>query len=310
MQIIILGGTGAMGGLFGARLFMNSYQVILYDVNQAAIGAVKENGLIYTDKQGQTHTLLIPATSNPAELPVADLVIIFVKGMYTRSALEAVSESIKPHTKILTLQNGWGHSDIIQQVVAKNQMVLGVTYASGQVPGLGQIKQVGGDDMFVGNFEAPADDFVHQLVDVFKKIGFNPLASDKVIQEIWKKLSLNVCTLPTTCIPRLTADQVPTHESLVLLMQGILKEIIEVAKHHGINLDYDERINYIVNLLKNAKGGRSSMLQDFEAKRATEVDFISGAIVREGAKFGVATPYNHAMQCMIQAIQDDYLQKN
>jgi 2-dehydropantoate 2-reductase len=309
MKIVILGGTGAMGGMFGSRLFMNGYDVTLYDLNQPAIDAVQANGLQFTDKQGVTHSLAIPATSNVAELPQADLVVIFVKGMYTPSALQTIKGIISANTKVLTLQNGWGHSDIIQQYVPKNQIIMGVTYASGQVPGLGQIKQVGGDDMFIGNFERPNDEFVMYLGEVFRKIGFNPVVSDNVLLDIWKKLSLNCCTLPASSIPRFTADQIPTHEGMVELMKGILGEVVEVASHHGITLDFEERINYIVNLLKNAKGGRSSMLQDFEAKRATEIDFISGAIVKEGAKFGVKTPYNHAMKCLIQSIQEDYLRQ-
>ncbi|MCU0341837.1 MAG: 2-dehydropantoate 2-reductase [Spirosomaceae bacterium] len=306
MKITILGGTGAMGGVFGARLFLHGHDVTLYDANQAAVMSVKENGLIYTDKQGVSHTLLIPATSDASQLPGADLVIIFVKGMYTQAALEAVKHSITPDTKVLSLQNGWGHSEVISGIIPKNQMVMGVTYASGVVTGLGQIKQVGGDDMFIGNWERPTDDFVQNLAQVFKAIGFNPVVSDRVIVEIWKKLSLNVCTLPTTAIPRLTADQVPTFEGLVELMQGILKETVAIAHANGIPLDYDERISYIVNLLKNAKGGRSSMLQDFEAKRPTEIDFINGAMVKAGAKAGIPTPYNHAMVCLIKAIQGSY----
>lgn len=97
------------------------------------------------------------------------------------------------------------------------------------------------------------------------------------------------------------------HEGLVELMKGILEETVAIAHTNSIMLDYGERINYIVNLLKNAKGGRSSMLQDFEAKRATEIDFINGAIVKAGEKAGIPTPYNHTMVCIIKAIQDNYL---
>ena len=307
MKIIILGGTGAMGGLYGARLFMSGYDVTLYDVNQTAVDAVRANGLLFTDKQANTHTLAVNVTAQVSELPPADVVIVFVKGMYTKAALEAVKPVIGPHTRVLTLQNGWGHSDVIRQVVAEEQMALGVTYASGVVVGTGHIKQVGGDDMFIGNFNRPNDQVINDLAAAFRTIGFNPVVSDNVIYEVWKKLALNVCTLPSTAIPRITADQVPTHEGLVELMQNILKEIVAVAAKNGISLDYDERINYILNLLRNAKGGRSSMLQDFEAKRATEIDFINGAVVREGAKHSVPTPYNHAMQCLVRSIQEGYL---
>lgn len=307
MKIAILGGTGAMGGVFGARLFMGGYDVTLYDTNQAAIRNVQTQGLQFLDRDGNTHSLNIRATTSPAEVEPADVVIVFVKGMYTKAALESAAPFLQAHTRVLSLQNGWGHADVIGGVVGQDRLASGVTYASGVVLGPGHVKQVGGLDMFLGNFARPNDAVISQLAEAFNAIGFNAVISDHVVVEIWKKLALNVCTLPTTSIPRLTADQVPTHEGLVALMQGILKETVAVAHANGIMLDYDERIAYILNLLRNAKGGRSSMLQDFEAKRATEIDFINGAIVRAGEKTGIATPYNHAMVCLIKAIQDDYL---
>jgi 2-dehydropantoate 2-reductase len=307
MKLAILGGTGAMGGVFGARLFMGGYDVTLYDTNQTAINNVRQHGLQFLDRDGSTHFLHIKATTNPAEVEPADVVIVFVKGMYTKAALESAAPFIQEHTRVLSLQNGWGHSDVIGGVVGQERLASGVTYASGVVLGPGHVKQVGGLDMFLGNFSRTNDEVIDQLGAMFNAVGFNAVVSDNVIFEIWKKLSLNVCTLPTTAIPRLTADQVPTHEGLVELMQGILRETVAIAHANGIMLDYEERINYILNLLRNAKGGRSSMLQDFEAKRATEIDFINGAIVRAGEKVGIPTPYNHAMVCLIKAIQEDYL---
>lgn len=307
MKLAILGGTGAMGGVFGARLFMGGYDVTLYDTNQTAINNVRQHGLQFLDRDGSTHFLHIKATTNPAEVEPADVVIVFVKGMYTKAALESAAPFIQEHTRVLSLQNGWGHSDVIGGVVGQERLVSGVTYASGVVLGPGHVKQVGGLDMFLGNFSRTNDEVIDQLGAMFNAVGFNAVVSDNVIFEIWKKLSLNVCTLPTTAIPRLTADLVPTHEGLIELMQGILRETVAIAHANSIMLDYDERINYILNLLRNAKGGRSSMLQDFEAKRATEIDFINGAIVRAGEKVGIPTPYNHAMVCLIKAIQGDYL---
>jgi 2-dehydropantoate 2-reductase len=306
MHIVILGGTGAMGGVFGANLFRVGTNVTLFDTNAAAIEAVQTHGLQFLDRAGETHFLPIRATQTPTDIAPADVVIVFVKGMYTRAALESAAPFMQPHTRLLSLQNGWGHADVIGGVVGLDRLASGVTYASGVVLGPGYVKQVGGLDMFLGNFARPNDAVVAELGTLFGRAGFNAVVSDNVLIEIWKKLSLNVCTLPTTAIPRLTADNVPTHEGLVELMQGILRETVAVAAANGITLDYEERISYILNLLRNAKGGRSSMLQDFEAKRATEIDFINGAIVRAGAKAGIATPYNHAMVCLIKAIQDSY----
>jgi 2-dehydropantoate 2-reductase len=310
MKITILGGTGAMGGVFGARLFQGNCDVTLFDTNRVAVEKVQAQGLEFLDRDGSTHHLNIRATTDPAAVPAADVVIVFVKGMYTKVALESATPFMQPHTRVLSLQNGWGHADVIGSVVGLDRLASGVTYASGVVLGPGHVKQVGGLDLFLGNFARPNDAIVTELGEIFNRIGFNAVVSDNVVVDIWKKLSLNVCTLPTSAIPRLTADQVPTHEGLVALMQGILRETVAVAQANGIALDYQERIDYIVNLLKNAKGGRSSMLQDVEARRITEIDFINGAIVKAGEKAGIPTPYNHAMVCLIRAIQDDYLRQS
>lgn len=299
MNIAILGGAGAMGSLFGAKLFQAGYKVTLVDVNQEAISSIAANGLLLTDKAGVVHSLPVKATTNPDEVEPADVVIVFVKGFTTSTALKNAGNFIGEKTRVLTLQNGWGHSDVIGSIVGIERLALGVTYASGVITGPGRVTHVGSDLVYIGNFNGSNDIVISRIAEAFDKAGWKTTVSDKIIVEIWKKLALNVCTLPTTSIVRLTADMVPTFTGLVELMKCILKEMVEVANASGIDLDYDERLEYILNLLRNAKGGRSSMLQDFEAFRQTEIDFINGAIVKEGRKFGIPTPYNHAMVCLI-----------
>lgn len=309
MKIAILGGTGAMGSMFGGKLFQAGYDVTLVDINQSAIAAIRANGLQLTDKAGAVHSLSVKATINPAEVEVAEVVIVFVKGFATKNALENAQPFINEKTRILTLQNGWGHSDIIGSVIGSERMALGVTYSSGVITAPGCVSHIGSDLVYIGNFNRANDTVISQIAQAFDKAGLKTTISENIILEIWKKLALNVCTLPTTSIVRLTADLVPTFEGLVDLMKGILKEVVSVANASGIVLDYEERLGFILNLLHNAKGSRSSMLQDFEACRPTEIDYINGAIAREGGKAGIATPYNHAMVCLIKSIQENYLKK-
>jgi 2-dehydropantoate 2-reductase len=90
-------------------------------------------------------------------------------------------------------------------------------------------------------------------------------------------------------------------------MEGLLAEVVAVAKAQGINLDQAERRQAISSLLKQAVGARASMLQDVEANRQTEIDVVNGAIVEAGRKTSVPTPLNDAMVWMVKSLQGKYL---
>ena len=90
-------------------------------------------------------------------------------------------------------------------------------------------------------------------------------------------------------------------------MEGLLREVVAVAKAQGINLDQAERWQAITGLLKQAIGARASMLQDVEASRQTEIDVVNGAIVEAGKRNSVPTPFNDAMVWMVNSLQAKYL---
>jgi 2-dehydropantoate 2-reductase len=131
--------------------------------------------------------------------------------------------------------------------------------------------------------------------------------SPEVLNEVWKKLALNVCTLPTSALLRFFAHELPQHQGTVSLMQALLREVVAVAAAQGIRLDFDERWAFIIGLLQRAVGGKASMLQDVEAQRQTEIDVINGAIVEAGKRAGIATPHNESMVWLIKSLEQSYL---
>ena len=103
-----------------------------------------------------------------------------------------------------------------------------------------------------------------------------------VVSEIWKKLALNICTLPTAALLHFSAGQLIEHEPLVELMKALLRETTEVANAKHIALDFDERWDAISSLLGRVGKAKPSMLQDVEAGWRTEIDVINGAMVTAG----------------------------
>ena len=98
------------------------------------------------------------------------------------------------------------------------------------------------------------------------------------------------------------------YEPIIELMKKLLHETILVAHALNISIEYEERLNTITGLLKNAVGAKGSMLQDAEASRRTEIDVINGAIVTTGKEFNIPTPYNESMVLLIKAMEQNYLQ--
>ncbi len=308
MKITIAGGAGAMGSIFGGRLFQSGQDVLLYDVAENSVNKINENGLRLTDKNGETQIIPVTATSNPADTNDSDVVIIFTKCFHTETAVRSLQPHINKNTKILSLQNGWGNAQTISNITGKENLMIGVNYISGTLLEPGHVKQAGNPIAYIGLWNQSADEFTCRFSEILSHAGVQTTPSNDVITEIWKKLALNVATLPTAALLRFQAHLLVAYESMLQLMESLLHETIAVANAQDIQLDYAERMTSITNLLKNAIGAKGSMLQDVEAGRRTEIDVINGAIVNAGSRLGIATPFNQAMLLLIKSLEQNYLQ--
>jgi 2-dehydropantoate 2-reductase len=307
MKIAVLGGGGAMGGLFGGYLARSGEDVVLLDVSRASVDAINRDGLRIEEKDGSTATLRVKASSEPSDIGPVDLVVNFVKCYNTEAAITAAAPMLGVSTAILTLQNGWGNADRIAAVAGRSRVMVGLTYHSGTLLGPGRVKHSGHGMTYVGELDGSQSQRLGTAVAAFRKAGIETTASSRIIDEIWKKLALNVCTLPTSALLHFPAHELIQHEGTIALMEGLLREVVAVAKAQGINLDQAERWQAITGLLKQAIGARASMLQDVEASRQTEIDVVNGAIVEAGKRNSVPTPFNDAMVWMVNSLQAKYL---
>src|SRR5882724_322747 len=119
MKIAILGGGGAMGGIFGGYLARAGNDVTLIDVSKAAVTAINDNGLTIEEKDGSQPVIKVPASDNPASVGPVDLIINFVKCYHTEAAVRAAAPMIASDTAVLSLQNGWGNAPRIASIVGE-----------------------------------------------------------------------------------------------------------------------------------------------------------------------------------------------
>jgi 2-dehydropantoate 2-reductase len=298
-----------MGGIFGGFLARAGEDVTLIDVARPAVDAINANGIVIEQKDGTVATVPVKATTDPAGVGPVDLIMNFVKCYHTEAAINSAKPMLGPDTAILTLQNGWGNADRIAAIVGRERVMVGLTYASGTLVGPGRVRNTGIAQTVIGELDGSLSPRLERAAAALRKTGIDLKVSERIIDEIWKKLALNVCSLPTAALLHFTADELPKHDGSMELMRGLLREMVAVAKADGIRLDEEERWQAILGVLQRAVGGRASMLQDVEAKRQTEIDVINGAIVAAGRRRGIPTPLNDAMVWMVKAYQEEYLAK-
>lgn len=309
MKIAVLGGAGAMGGIFGAKLSSAGHDVTLIDINAAAVDSINRDGLKVDAKDGTSKTYRVKASTKPSEIGPVDVIMNFVKCYHTESAVRSALPMMDAKTAFLTLQNGWGNAPKIAAIAGDDRVMIGLTYHSGTLLGPGHVKHPGQGMTYIGELDGKTTPRLKAICDAFRSADLDVTQSSKILDEVWKKLCLNVCTLPTSALLRFFAHQLVQHEGMKAEMRALLIEVVNVAKAQGIAIDFDERWLAITSLLEKAIGGKSSMLQDVEAKRRTEIEVINGAIVAAGLKYKVLTPHNDAMVNLIYSLEQSYLEE-
>ena len=301
MKIAIIG-AGAMGSVIGGLLAKAGNEVTLVDVWREAVEAINTKGLRINDD-----VVKVRATDKPADIGVVELVLVFVKCYHTDAAVRNALSLIGPDTVVLSLQNGWGNGPRIAKIVGEEKLLIGVCYHSATVAGPGHVLHVGKGMTFMGELNGKLSQRLTQIAETFQQAGIEVTPTSEVLKEIWSKLALNVCTLPTSALLRFYAPQLVQHEPMLELMKDLLQEVIAVARAQKIPLDFNERWGAITGLLRRcAPTAKSSMFQDVEKSRQTEIDVINGAIVEAGERLNIPVPYNRAMVSMIKSLEGTF----
>lgn len=305
MKIVVVGGAGAMGGAFASRLNAAGHDVAILDVSQAAIEAINRDGLIVSNPQGVEETFHIPATNDARTLGHCDAAIVFTKSQHTASAAKLMGPAINPRTTIVSLQNGWGNEDTLAAAYDPDQIVAGVTYHSALVAGPGRIAHmldVGPTYLgpYVDGFSLEG---AERVAEALNADGIRTIVTPTAKTEVWKKLVLNSAVLAISGLTRLKTGAVGDHEELMLIADQLTRESVAVGQGKGFDVDLDERIAAVRNVWALGGKNKTSMLQDVEAQRATEIEAVNGAILREADKLGLEAPLNRMMAALIHGLE-------
>jgi 2-dehydropantoate 2-reductase len=295
-------GAGAMGSLFGARLAARQ-DVVLLDRWEDHVEAINAHGLTLVHPDGESETVAVPATTDVADIPDADLAIIFVKSHETEWAARQAEQCLRSDGLALTLQNGLGNAAVLARILGETRTVQGVTAHGATLTGPGSVRHAGAGPTHLAEVPDAARS-VQEVAEALTAAGLETTVSEDVQSLVWGKLVINAGINALTALLRVPNGQLIAVPAARVLLEAAVREAAAVARAKGIDLPYPDPIARTTEVASATGTNRSSMLADVLRGAATEVEVINGAVVREGEQVGVATPVNAVLYRLVKALDE------
>jgi 2-dehydropantoate 2-reductase len=302
MHFLVVG-AGAMGCLFSARLKKAGLEVSLYEKIPERAQRIRERG-IQVEGVGGAFQVSVPVIPGKP-YPGPDTVLLCVKSYDTEEAAKTMVPWLKEDTLVLTLQNGLGNLETLEKAFGRERVLGGVTSEGATVLDHGRIRHAGTGETSIG----PRSDGAEKIASAFRRAGFSCKAVDGVDRLIWGKLIVNAGINALAALTGLKNGRLPQIRATREIMDMAVKEAVAVAEAKGIVLPHADPLGRVTDVCKATADNVASMLQDVLNRKRTEIDFINGAVVREGQALGIPTPVNFVLTSLVKAIQENYFQK-
>jgi 2-dehydropantoate 2-reductase len=304
MKIVIVG-PGAMGSLFYAFLSKIKEDVWLLDKNGERAAGIRQGGISVEGVSGNWQAQA-KITAQSKEIGQVDLIIICVKSYDTKEAMMHVKPLIAGDTRVLTLQNGIGNIEIINEIAGSDKVIGGATNLGATLLNIGKVRHAGRGETVIGRIDGKIPVEMRSIREIFNKAGIETRISRDIKGLLWSKLIINAGINALTAITRLNNGRLIEFEGTRRILREAVTEAIKVAKRKRIKLIYDDPLAKVEAVCEATATNVSSMLQDVLKKKRTEIDFINGVIVRQGQESGIPVPVNSLLVDLVKTIEATY----
>ncbi len=305
MNILVVG-AGALGSLIGARLSKTHASILLFSTNREHMEAIGRGGLNIEELDGTVRNYALETCFEAEKLPRnPDLALVLVKTYATQNALSLVHNICSTSTVFLTLQNGIGNWERIAEITGKEAVLAGTTAQGSTLLAPGSIRHGGNGPTYIGEPGGPASERVARLVELFREADLVTEPSNEVERLIWEKLIVNVGINAITGLTGIRNGFIAEMQEATDLCRSAVEEAILVARSKGFPVGMD-MIQRVIAVARATGRNRSSMGQDVDRKKRTEIDAINGAVVRFGMEAGIPTPVNRTLTALLKVLEAQY----
>ncbi|NQT90398.1 MAG: 2-dehydropantoate 2-reductase [Candidatus Omnitrophica bacterium] len=305
MKITIVG-PGALGSLFAALLERSKakHEIWLLDKHPERAKKIASAGVCVEGASNFKQKVNI--TADAKDIGASELVIILTKSYDTPEALISIKPLLTSSANILTLQNGLGNMQLISEIVGDDRTVGGFTAHGATLLDVGRVKHSGKGETIIGKPNKRIFADLRQISAVLNEAGIVTRISKDIKGVIWSKLIINAGINALASVCRLPNGELLKHEGTREILRQAVFEATRVAKRKRIKLVYDDSLQKVESVCIATKDNICSMLQDVMRREPTEIDFINGAIVRQGKSCGIKTPVNEMLTALVETIESSY----
>ena len=306
MRIAVMG-AGGVGGFLGGMLAKAGNDVSLI-ARGAQLDAVRKRGLRFKRWSGasegsQEFTVTIPATDDPSEVGPVDLVLYTVKAYQNQQAVTAIRPLLGPKTGVLTLQNGVESHHLLGAAYGPDHVLPGAYWGSAYVVQPGFLAEDLPSRVTFGEATSRTSDRAESIDRAFRDAGIESGLAADAESVVWSKFVPLAAVAGATSASRTRIKQLLGHPEGYELFYAAVSEGEAVGRAKGVNLP-DDLVQGVKSFLENAADFQNSMHLDVENGRPTELDALSGAVVRLGQETGVPTPIHSFLYALLLPLKD------
>lgn len=297
---VLICGIGAIGSIYANYINQYDSKSLKILVDEKRLEKYTKAPQIFNGKPLNLEYVLAQNTDYKA-----DLIIIATKLDGLDEAVKNIKNFVKEDTIIMSLLNGVTSEERIAQIYGWKHTLLSYFIGHSAMRKDNNITYDGHGYLVFGIKDAEQTDIedIETVKNYFDKIKIPYKTPENMMRSYWTKFMLNVGVNQPSAIMRFTFGQMQNNEKFKQLAQNIFREVQTIAEGYGIS-DTEGMVEECMESLgKMMSEGKTSMLQDIEAGRKTEVDMFAGVIIELGKKYNIPTPYNKVMKEMIEALQ-------
>lgn len=296
-------GPGALGGLFGGYLQHSGREVYLLARDPGFVEVIDDEGLTVERPGGDTITVHPETTTTPASVTPVDVLFVCVKAIQTEQAIQDALPVVHDETVVVTVQNGLKNVEILSEYVAPGRVIGGTTTEGASLLRPGHVLHTGRGATKIGGED---DEGARIVADHLKTAGIETTVVDDPAKHIWEKQLVSVAIKPTAALTELQDGPLAEHEDTAWVMDRLVDEAVAVAAACGVDLHTEDPMAVVREVCSVNYETTSSMLEDVQEKRRTEIDHINGAIVDYAQEHDIEVPFNRMATALVKGKEQSY----
>jgi 2-dehydropantoate 2-reductase len=302
MRIGVMG-AGAVGTYVGA-LLSSTYEVVLIGRPQVA-EAIEARGVRVS---GRTELHARPeASDDPAALEDCDVVLLTVKAYDTAEAARQVAEAA-PMTMLVSLQNGMDNDEAIKTSAPGLSSCAAITSFGVTYLGPGHVRHAGEGPTVLGRMASSPSEAEH-VAGMLTAGGLPVSFVENIRGHVWLKGIVNHCINPLTVIHRCRNGALLKHAEYREQMKGLCAEALAVTRSAEVPLPSEDVLGRVAEVAKLTADNKSSMLQDVDRGKRTEIDSITGHLIKVGKRLGLELPLSSFVYYEVKHLETEGLER-